>query len=438
MCIRDRIRRVVAAEHTGMLTRQRRELIETGFKDGGTPDAPNVLAATPTLEMGIDIGDLSAVMLTAVPPTQSSYIQRVGRAGRKTGNAFVTTFAEGDPRSLYFLHDPELMIAGDITAPSCYLDAIEILRRQYLAFLLDRAAEGADGLIPSAGQMPRTIGQIASSGLQPGGWLAEILEAGRARDLVTRFVGLFGQHLDASVSTRLASWASVDMRPHVERVIDRWWVHIKTLTNQRDRLREREKPLVALENPTDEDKDTLGRVVAELRYTASRIIRAKSQDTLGALESLGLLPNYTLFDDTVTLEVNLWGPNDGYDPGDEQSKRFTSRAEEYTRPASIAIRELAPGNYFYVDAHRVRIDSVDNGTESEPAHATWRFCPSCAWASADVSTTVVTCPRCGSNGVADQGAMLTVLPMRVVSSTERETSARVLSLIHISEPTRPY
>lgn len=419
------IRRVVAAEHTGMLTRQRRELIETGFKDGGTPDAPNVLAATPTLEMGIDIGDLSAVMLTAVPPTQSSYIQRVGRAGRKTGNAFVTTFAEGDPRSLYFLHDPELMIAGDITAPSCYLDAIEILRRQYLAFLLDRAAEGADGLIPSAGQMPRTIGQIASSGLQPGGWLAEILEAGRARDLVTRFVGLFGQHLDASVSTRLASWASVDMRPHVERVIDRWWVHIKTLTNQRDRLREREKPLVALENPTDEDKDTLGRVVAELRYTASRIIRAKSQDTLGALESLGLLPNYTLFDDTVTLEVNLWGPNDGYDPGDEQSKRFTSRAEEYTRPASIAIRELAPGNYFYVDAHRVRIDSVDNGTESEPAHATWRFCPSCAWASADVSTTVVTCPRCGSNGVADQGAMLTVLPMRVVSSTERETSARV-------------
>ena len=138
--------------------------------------------------------------------------------------------------------------------------------------------------------------------------------------------------------------------------------------------------------------------MAELRYTASRIIRAKSQDTLGALESLGLLPNYTLFDDTVTLEVNLWGPNDGYDPGDEQSKRFTSRAEEYTRPASIAIRELAPGNYFYVDAHRVRIDSVDNGTESEPAHATWRFCPSCAWASADVSTTGVYPPALLSSG----------------------------------------
>jgi hypothetical protein len=119
-----RIRRVVAAEHTGLLDQAQREAIETGFKDGGSPDAPNVLTATPTLEMGIDIGDLSAVMLTAVPPTQANYVQRVGRAGRQTGNAFVSAFAEADPRSLYFLREPEAMIAGEIAAPACYLDAI--------------------------------------------------------------------------------------------------------------------------------------------------------------------------------------------------------------------------------------------------------------------------------------------------------------------------
>ena len=96
----------MAAEHTGMLTRERRERIETGFKNGGRPDAPNVLAATPTLEMGIDIGDLSAVMLTAVPPTQANYVQRVGRAGRTTGNAFVTTFAEGRPSKPLLLARP--------------------------------------------------------------------------------------------------------------------------------------------------------------------------------------------------------------------------------------------------------------------------------------------------------------------------------------------
>ena len=322
------------------------------------------------------------------------------------------------------MHDPELMIAGDVVAPSCYLDAIEILRRQYTAFLVDEAARGDDGNIPQAGEMPRTIGVVVTTGTNAGGWLSEILDAGRDAENLARFVGLFGVHLDAAVAARLASWAVTDMRPHVERVLQRWRSHLKSLENQRERLREREKPLAALERPTDEDTETLGRIVAELRYVAGRIVRTRSQDTLGALEALGLLPNYTLFDDTVTLEVSLWRTNPAHDPQDARSTRFTSDASDYARPASVAISELAPGNYFYVDAHRVRVDAVDVGTEHEPAHATWRFCPICAWASTEAAA-VDDCPRCGTDGVKDQGSLLTVLPMRVVSSTERETSARV-------------
>ena len=420
-----RIRRVVAAEHTGLLTRAQRETVEIGFKEGGTPDAPNVLAATPTLEMGIDIGDLSAVMLTAVPPTQSNYVQRVGRAGRQTGNAFVTTFAEGDPRSLYFLQDPELMIAGEISPPNCYLDAIEILRRQYLAFLIDRAAEGPDGSLPEAGEMPRTIGEVAAKGLQAGGWLRVILDAGASPERVAAFVQLFGTHLDPAVAVRLAQWAGNDMAAHVERVIDRWRAQITNLTNQRDRLREREATLKSGGLLSTEDEETLGRIIAELRYIARRLTDARGQNTLNELEALGLMPNYTLFDDSVTLEVSLWGPNERYDPSDERSQRFVSAGGEYVRPASRAIRELAPGNWFYVDAHRVRIDAVDNGTEHEPAHALWRLCPECAWATNDIAAQHTACPRCGSQGVADQGALLSVLPLRVVSSTERETTARV-------------
>ena len=420
-----RIRRVVAAEHTGLLTRSQRELVETGFKKGGRPDSPNVLTSTPTLEMGIDIGDLSAVMLTAVPPTQSNYVQRVGRAGRQTGNAFITTFSEGDPRSLYFLQDPELMIAGEITAPNCYLDAIEILRRQYLAFLVDRAAEGPDGSLPSAGEMPRTIGEVASKGLQPGGWLRAILDAGASKEWVNRFVDLFGSNLHADVISRLQAWAKNDMAQHVERTIERWRAQLQALTNQRDRLRDREKKLKSADPLTTEDEEALGRIVSELRYIARRLSGARLEPTLGELEALGLMPNYTLFDDSVTLEVSLWSPNERYDPSDEKSQRFISDGGEYVRPASRAIRELAPGNWFYVDAHRVRIDAVDNGTEHEPAHAVWRLCPECAWATEEAAANHATCPRCGAAGVADQGSLLRVLPLRVVSSTEREATARV-------------
>jgi ATP-dependent helicase YprA (DUF1998 family) len=373
-----RIRRVVAAEHTGLLTQAERERAETGFKDGGRADAPNVLIATPTLEMGIDIGDLSAVMLTAVPPTQSNYIQRVGRAGRSTGNAFVTTFAGGDPRSLYFLQDPELMIAGEIAAPNCYLDAIEILRRQYLAFLVDRAAEGPEGSMPAAGEMPLRIGQLVNNGMQAGGWLRVILDEGARPEWVARFTSLFGMHLSEETKLRLAQWAGSELAANVATVLGRWEARHKAMTNQRDRLREREKELKDQATLTADAEEMLGRVVSELRYIAGRINSARDEHTLNALEALGLLPNYTLFDDTVELEVALWELNERHDPSDESSRRITTAGSEYQRSASVAIRELAPGNWFYVGAHRVRIDALDNGTEHEPAHAAWRLCPQCA------------------------------------------------------------
>ncbi|MGO1201387.1 MAG: DEAD/DEAH box helicase, partial [Dermabacteraceae bacterium] len=61
------MRRVVAREHTSLLDTEQRLSYETDFKNSATtPGAPNVLVATPTLEMGIDIGDLSTVLLASV------------------------------------------------------------------------------------------------------------------------------------------------------------------------------------------------------------------------------------------------------------------------------------------------------------------------------------------------------------------------------------
>lgn len=52
------------------------------------------------MELGIDIGDLSAVILASVPRRPARYVQRAGRAGRRTGNAFLVTFAGRREREL--------------------------------------------------------------------------------------------------------------------------------------------------------------------------------------------------------------------------------------------------------------------------------------------------------------------------------------------------
>ena len=108
------IARIVATEHTGLLQRSEREHIEGLFKrsTGRHPWDPNLLSCTPSLEMGIDIGDLSYVMLCAVPPAQANYLQRIGRAGRRDVNARVVTFANARNRDLYFFEEPAKIVAG--------------------------------------------------------------------------------------------------------------------------------------------------------------------------------------------------------------------------------------------------------------------------------------------------------------------------------------
>ena len=77
------VERVFAAEHTGLLERKVREQVEQGFLFQTKPGDPNLLSCTPTLEMGINIGDLSSLALCSVPPKPSNYLQRAGRAGRR-------------------------------------------------------------------------------------------------------------------------------------------------------------------------------------------------------------------------------------------------------------------------------------------------------------------------------------------------------------------
>ncbi|MGB0931703.1 MAG: DEAD/DEAH box helicase, partial [Chitinophagales bacterium] len=84
---RDRVIRLYAKDHTGLLERKKRELLEEDFKNRNKHNSTNVMVATSTLEMGIDIGDLNAAVNTSIPPLPSNFLQRIGRAGRKSGTA---------------------------------------------------------------------------------------------------------------------------------------------------------------------------------------------------------------------------------------------------------------------------------------------------------------------------------------------------------------
>jgi len=70
--------------HHGRLGKSERETTETELKQG---DRPISAICTSTLEMGIDIGAIRGVVQIGAPDTVSSLCQRIGRAGRRGGEA---------------------------------------------------------------------------------------------------------------------------------------------------------------------------------------------------------------------------------------------------------------------------------------------------------------------------------------------------------------
>jgi hypothetical protein len=115
---------ILAEEHTGALTGDQRKQNERRFQDPGDP--LNVLVCTPTMELGIDIGELESVYLRNVPPSPANYAQRSGRAGRQGQSALIATFCGAGgrrgPHDRYFFERPEQMIAGRIAPPRFLLD----------------------------------------------------------------------------------------------------------------------------------------------------------------------------------------------------------------------------------------------------------------------------------------------------------------------------
>jgi DEAD/DEAH box helicase domain-containing protein len=120
-------------EHTAQIGVDELADIETAFKQGDV----NILVCSTTMELGIDIGGLSASVLTNVPPGASNYLQRAGRAGRRAeGTSLVLTFARPRPFDQAVFEEPEKPFRDRIVPPSVKLDSRRIVQRHSNAFLL--------------------------------------------------------------------------------------------------------------------------------------------------------------------------------------------------------------------------------------------------------------------------------------------------------------
>jgi len=422
------VQRIFTAEHTGLLKREKRENLEERFMvENSFPGSPNLLSCTPTLEMGIDIGNLSSIILCSVPPAQANYMQRVGRSGRKNGNSFNFTVANGRSHDLYFYEEPKEMITGSIDPPGCFLDAPAVLERQMTAFCFDSWVESG---IPVTA-LPDRFGQVLANLGDPGNKkkfpfnFIQYVELNRSR-LLENFQLLFLDSLTEGSREHLHEFVYGDGKEDGQGLIYRIIARLNSIHKERSQLRKRVQKLNQLikekegspikDQNYEREIDDLFREKAAL----NGIIRGiNEKDTYNFFTDEGLLPNYAFPEAGIVLQSIIYKKK----PKPDGKGKYSTATYEYERPAVSAIHELAPDNHFYAEGRKVKVDQV-NLSLSEIED--WRFCNSCSHMELAVTgDKFSTCPSCGSVLWNDEGQKRRMIRMRQVMATTSDQASRI-------------
>lgn len=421
------VERIFAAEHTGLLERTPREELERRFRNSNQlPGAPNLLSCTPTLELGINIGELSTVVLCSVPPAQANYLQRIGRAGRQDGNSLNLTVANSRPHDLYFFADPSDMIAGRVEAPGVFLNASAVLERQLTAYCFDRWA--ASGVKESA--LPVNLQKVLynidkpDSGKFPYNLLAYIKL--NQTVLFEGFIAMFKEVISPESVEHLKNFMLGSQSNHGSleyRIINRLLQQNRSIEGLRSRIKTLVNKIAAKKEQLVRDanyQSELEELMMEKKGLNDLVQDLGSKHILNFFTDEGLLPNYAFPEAGVTLRSVIFRKKTKKtdDGGNYETLRF-----EYERSAGSAISELAPSSVFYAGGRRVTIDQVDLSVSDIE---TWQMCDNCSLMTREISSqAAANCPACGSSQWGNVSQKRQMLRLTQVFSTSHDRDSRL-------------
>ncbi len=357
----DKAIQILAEEHSGQLEGDERRKIETRFREERNP--LNVLVCTPTMELGIDIGALSAIYMRNVPPNASRYAQRAGRAGRKGQPSLITTFcgvgsAKG-PHDQYFYKYPDKIIAGKISPPRFSLDNEKLLKAHIHSIIIEKI----EAKIPG----------------KPEGMIR--IDSDNPNEPLYSFYPDFVKELNNKINA-----SSIDIVNSIKRTFNaeieniNWFNEDFILEVTNNFVNELN---VAFEYWRKEYKE----LHEEAEYISHTLIRhgksrisqdsARYEAIIRKLQNMreGKKEFYTF----RYLANNGFLPNYGF-PTTVASLAFFEREDDLTRDITIALSEFAPRNSVYYRGSRYIINSARPKKESQQL----------------VLETILVCPKCQS------------------------------------------
>jgi len=377
-----------AMEHSAQIAGSDLTDRENDFKAGKI----NLLSCSTTMEMGVDIGGLTAVAMNNVPPHPANFLQRAGRAGRRGETAALSfTLCKATPHGEAVFQNPLWPFVTRLAMPQVALQSEPIVQRHVnasalAAFLSDRVPDRTHKVNTGWFFESFSEGESALCSV-----FADWCETQAAQnDLLTQ--GLFSITKRSILAGRSAGYLLERCVTAIGKIAESWGNELNALLSQ--------QVLV---------KTTLGDSKPE-QALEIQLKRLRGDYLLGVLATLGFLPGYGFPTDVVqlvTTTLDDLSRRNRPDPSVREDNR-AKRAGFPSRNLSIAIRDYAPGTDTVLDGRVYRSGGVtlnwqipaemEGAPEIQNLRWVWR------------------CATCGSSGTR------LIMPERCPNCNEKESS----------------
>lgn len=348
-----------AEEHTAQLTSETASELQDQFVAGEV----NVLSCSTTFELGVDVGELQCVLLRNVPPTTANYVQRAGRAGRRTGSAaLVVTFAQMRSHDQSMFLRPDAMIQGTVRAPIVVDGNVRVDRRHAHSIAIAAFFREQSVL---AGREFRTMSDFFDSdGNGPTGEAAlrEFLSP-VPLEVVNALRAVLPQPVADEIGVETDAWVQ-DLVELVARTGDEYRVDVDFFKARLDE---------------DVERQNFGGAHAIQRVLTT----LRNQPLLSYLARRNVLPKYGFPVDTVELRVS------------GEVDRDTA-ALDLSRDLIVAINEYAPGSAIVARGKVIESAGVYRFPKRELVSRNYSLCQHCDHLEVSNDALDGECSMCGT------------------------------------------